>query len=466
MAQHRGMNSFLERVQSEIAARQLIGRGERVLIAVSGGVDSMVLAHCLATEFSDEFPARFGVAHFNHQLRGHESDADEAFVRAAAASWDLPFFVGRAAVSETARSQKISVEMAARDLRHRFLADAARENGFSKIALAHHGDDQAELFFLRLLRGGGADGLAGMGWTDPSPANSSMSLIRPLLGMTRREIEQFAAEKSISFRNDSSNDSPEFERNRIRLELMPLIEAKWGTAGIRRAMEILGAESEFLESRVAAWLERREPEFDALPVALQRRIVWKQLLQWGVAPDFQAIETLRLKREEPVCVSGGVCLARTAAGELRAVKPNDLTFRDDSAALDLSASAGRWVRDDGEIFWRKEPVEGQPERGENREHFDAERVGERVVIRRWRPGDRFQPIGLPGPTKLQDLFTNLKVPAEERRRRWVGEAANGELFWVEGIRISDRFKLDKASRTRLKWEWRRFPSVAGAGDRC
>jgi tRNA(Ile)-lysidine synthase len=451
------VKSFPNRITHEIETRRLIERGESILIAVSGGVDSMVLLRLLASHLASRLSLRITIAHFNHQLRGAESDADESFVVEAAAQLGLPVVVGREDVSARAAREGISIEMAARAARHGFFARTARERSVSKIALAHHADDQAELFFLRLFRGSGTGAMGGMGWSDPSPGDPGIQLVRPLLGARRMEIEAQARIESIPFRADSSNASTAFERNRIRHDLMGVVEGKWGTDGIRRSMEILGAESELLDSVVKRWRESGERNFGQAPVALQRRIIQQELWRIGAEADFETIELLRNKADFPVCVKGGLCVARDEFGTLRFVRSRDLTFSGERAEVDLSLTDGTLALEGGEIRWRREPAAGEMGGAENREFFDAERVGDRVVVRRWRPGDRFRPIGMIGEVKVQDLFTNLKVPAEERRNRWVAEAANGELFWIEGIRIAEGFKLDKGSRTRLKWEWYRSP---------
>ena len=164
------MTDLLQRVERNIQNRQLFKRGGKILVAVSGGLDSMVLLHTLY-KITSRYKWKIAVAHFNHQLRGRASDADEQLVRKTAVVLELPFIAGRADVRRFARTSKLSLEMAARELRHEFLARVARERKISAIALAHHADDQVELFFLRLLRGAGGEGLAGMKWHSPSPVD-------------------------------------------------------------------------------------------------------------------------------------------------------------------------------------------------------------------------------------------------------------------------------------------------------
>src|SRR5271170_612134 len=182
----------------------------------------MALLHALEN-LSAKPKWKMVVAHFNHRLRGRASDADEKLVRQTAAKMELPIVVENADVKSFAKKSKLSIEMAARKLRHEFFARAARTQKIKTIALAHHADDQVELFFLRLLRGAGGEGLAGMKWSVPSPAGAKITLARPLLGLTKNELEEFAREKKIAFREDATNFSSNFLRNRIRNELLPLL---------------------------------------------------------------------------------------------------------------------------------------------------------------------------------------------------------------------------------------------------
>ncbi len=170
------------------------------------------------------------VAHFNHQLRGRASEADEKFMARITEEWDLPMVVGRAPVRTFAARHGLSLEMAARGLRHEFLARSACNRGVETIALAHHADDQVELFFLRLLRGAGGEGLAGMKWSSPSPSDPAITLIRPLLGCAKAELRLFAEQQSLTFREDASNASLDFLRNRIRHELLPLLVKQYQPA--------------------------------------------------------------------------------------------------------------------------------------------------------------------------------------------------------------------------------------------
>jgi tRNA(Ile)-lysidine synthase len=456
------VRDLVSHINESICRRQLIPKAAHLLAAVSGGVDSMVLLEILR-RLAPLYGWTITVAHLNHRLRGRSSDADERLVKNTARGLGLKLITGSAEVRQLAARKKISVEMAARELRHRFLARTARRCGANRLVLAHHADDQIELFFLRLFRGAGPQGLCGMQWTAHSPGDAALRLVRPLLDISKAELEQFARGEGVPFREDSSNRSTDILRNRIRHELLPLLERRFQPAlrkVILRQIEILRDEAELHEKAASAWLAgRRKADFEKMPVALQRRALHRQVLGLGAMADFDLIEKLRLS-ETAVNVSRGLALVRSRNGDVRKQSRRSLAFvaGRKSVALRRVGTSGEF---DG-LVWhaRPEPCTGRvPLKRAGTEWFDADRVGKRVILRHWRKGDRFHLIGMHKPVKLQDLFVNLKVPATERRKRVVATTAGGELWWVEGLRMAEPFKIRPETRQALKWQWRRARST-------
>lgn len=451
-------DNFLERIRNAMAAAGLFARGEKIIVAVSGGVDSMVLLHVLH-HLAGADRWRLTVAHFNHRLRGPDSDADEQLVRRVSRKLKVPITVRRGGVLAESRRRGWSIEMAARQLRHEFLADAARRTGSRVVALAHHRDDQVELFFLRLLRGAGTDGLAGMKWRNPSPAGNSIMLVRPLLGCAKDELRQFAQRNGIAFSEDATNGFLEILRNRVRQKLLPLLRSEFQPAldeNILRAMDLIGAESDATRAAAQVWLETpvRSPLFNTLPVALQRKVLQIQLFDSGLSVDFALIERLRLDSLEPVAVAPHLYVSRDASGGVLLHKNAPGKFSSAEKALTLAVHSGSTVFGGVTFSWEVADIAGAEfSIARHTEQFDAGRVGRKIVLRHWRPGDRFQPIGATSASKLQDIFTNLKVPADERRRRVIAATRQGDIFWVQGLRISEKFKLGPRTRRRLLWRW-------------
>jgi tRNA(Ile)-lysidine synthase len=457
------VGDLLKLIERAIAAKKLFARGEEILVAVSGGLDSMVLLHVLA-RLAPAQKWKLAVAHFNHQLRGRSSDADERLVKRTAKKLKIPFVAKRGDVKKWAREKKLSLEMAARELRHDFFARSAANLNVKKIALAHHADDQVELFFVRLLRGAGGDGMAGMKWLTPSSKDKNIFLTRPLLDLSKAMLAAYAKEQGIAFREDATNAQSEIQRNHIRHELLPWLAKEFQPALSRvilRQMEITGAEAEFVTDAARAWLKaKRRKAFSKLPSALQRRCVQLQLIEFGLAANFDLIEQLRERANKPVTISPKIAVYRESSGNIRVKQTEPETFAQKKTKARLRDKAGEIALENIVIDWTITPsLLGPfrlPKKEVNAEHFDADKVGIDITLRHWQPGDRFQPIGMASPVKLQDLFINGKFPRAERHRVLVGVTAAGVLFWVEGLRLAEGFKLDKNTRNQLIWRWKRL----------
>ncbi len=457
------MSDLVNRVEKSILARRLLRRGQSVLVAVSGGLDSMVLLHLMA-RLSRTHGWRISVAHFNHQLRGRSSDVDERLVKRTAEKLGLPFFFERADVREHARNHKLSLEMAARNLRHDFLARTARQQKIRSIALAHHADDQVELFFLRMLRGAGGEGLAGMKWQSPSPRDPKIMLLRPLLDQSKVALQIYAKDERVPFREDATNTQLDIQRNRVRHELMPMLIKNYQPAlakVILRQMDILGAEAVFANDAAQDWLKRkRRPKFETLPLALQRRCLQLQLVQHGIMANFDLIEQIRENANGPVAINEALSVSRDADGQVQIRQFQRSSFNNERIELDLSSRSGEIAFAGARITWGIKQADSgifrAPKPAVNCEYFDADKVGSSLVLRHWQPGDRFQPLGMAFPVKLQDLFTNQKVLRHKRHELIVGATAGVELFWVEGVRLAEHFKVDKSTIRLLKWRWQRL----------
>jgi tRNA(Ile)-lysidine synthase len=347
------------------------------------------------------------------------------------------------------------------------------------------------LFFLRVLRGAGGAGLAGMKWRSPSPVNRKISLVRPLLDVTKDELRDFARRNKIHFREDGTNARLNTPRNRIRNELLPLLRRKYQPAlakAVLRLMEIVGAEADTIGEMARQWLDiscrsrgdeaqiksgKRKAEsgkletphvvsytFASLPVAVQRRVLQLQLASLGVAPDFDLVEGLRQSADLPVSVGSKFSVLRDAAGKMSLRSRPSAEFRPNELAVNLAGRVGEVVFDGMSIHWHLNTGRrfSLPGGQKAREFFEADRVGNEITLRHWRAGDRFQPMGFKSGAKLQDLFTNAKIPRARRHSLIVAETAGGEIFWVEGLRMAENFKLTPRTRRRFIWRWHRCPN--------
>ena len=480
---HTNLIDLVAQVEKKIRSRRLLRINQPVLVAVSGGMDSMVLLDVLVRLSSGQ-GWKLSVAHLNHKLRGRSSDADERSVRAASLKSKLPYYAEKADVRALARRKRISLEMAAREVRHQFLSRVAVENKIRTIALAHHGDDQLELFFLRLLRGAGSEGLSGMTPMSVSPADHRVQMVRPLLDFPKSALADYARKHAIRFREDHTNLSLDFQRNRIRQELLPLLKQKYQpglAATISRVAEILTAESTFVGEVASGWLKFHQrkgkapskqrlrsaphPSFDQLSVAVQRRCLVLQLIQHGTPPHFNLIEQLRLEPGRRINLGHveenalGHWVKRDPRGMLQfgSSRSDRPLFRDGMAIVDLKKNEAV-VFNAIKLRWTNTKLKAgtTPKRIKGQEIFDADKVTSPIILRHWRIGDRYQPIGMGSAVKLQDVFVNQKVPKAQRHEILIATTSAGEIFWVEDQRISERFKLSQSTKRCLQWHWYRF----------
>ncbi|HYE31230.1 MAG TPA: tRNA lysidine(34) synthetase TilS [Methylomirabilota bacterium] len=450
---------ILAKVRANIIERNLLAKGERIVVAVSGGLDSMALLRILF-DLQPEFGWSIHVAHFDHRLRGKASSADARFVEKQAALLGCKATIGSGDVKAHAGASGISIEMAARELRREFLATVAADCRSNSILLAHHADDQIELFFLRLLRGAGSEGLRGMLWKAQSEAKSDLHYIRPFLDISRAELESFAAARKLPFREDASNATMDYERNRVRHQLLPLLgrlTARDIRAPLLRVMDLLSAEGDYLGQQARVWLTK-PADFQKLHLALQRRVIVEQLLDLSLTPDFELVEALRASPPRKITVAARLSVRRDLSGALQLIEDAPLVVAADSLEIEVS-EPGETQFASLDVSWVTIPGNAYRPRTPDTEVFDAAAVGARFRLRHWQPGDRFQPIGLPKAAKLQDLFTNAKVPAAQRRKRVLAEAADGRILWVEGLRIADFAKVTPATSQLLLWQWKRLPTA-------
>jgi len=451
---------LLESISNAMTVHGLLPENRRLLVAASGGADSQVLLHALH-HLAGPLQLTLTVAHAHHQLRGRAADADAALVVESARVLGWPVISERLPVAESHAESAESLEMTARRLRHEFLARVAVERDISTVALAHHADDQAELVLLRLLRGAGGDGLGGMGWSNPSPAEPRIRLIRPLLSSSRSDLVSAARDAGIQFREDRSNRDPRFLRNRVRHQLLPLLERRFNPA-IRRLLvrtaDLVGADAAHVADEARRWrLAKRRRQFDSLSLAVQRGILRQEVRALGHEPGFDLIERLRQQSGRPEEISPGRLIQRTPEGQVVEVaRVRETPFAPGEVALRLRSTGGILTLEDRRVEYGIRTAKPGARRRSApwTECFSARAVGARVILRHWRPGDRFQPLGFTVEAKLKDLFIKRKVPAERRRGLLVATTATGKVFWVESLPPGELFKVRASTRRILVWKCR------------
>jgi tRNA(Ile)-lysidine synthase len=439
------------------------------LVAVSGGLDSVVLLHMLF-RFRSVHGRCLVIVHYDHQLRGLESSEDARWVERLCESMGLRCVMGVGDVAAYAKDQGVSIEMAARALRHSFFVDQAHALGTDVLVTAHHADDQLELVCMRWMRGSGPEGLSGMTRFGPSAFDPDLNIWRPLLGLNRSDIEAYAKRHNLSWREDRTNADMEHQRNRVRHLLLPQIECAFGPEalnGILRSADLVAAEHAVVHRAALDWEcgVQVGDRFEQLPLAVQRELIKLALIRMGVVPEFEWIERLRQCEEGEVCVlPQGVRVVRLSGFPLlkRLVSSVPPAHLSESQTILLQAGDGYTLFDGMRIKWRIEkgglPDRKRIETPQHFEVFDADQVGEEVVLRHWQEGDRMHPIGGRWSSKLQDLFVNAKIDIHMRRQLLVAESPEIGIFWVQGFRIGDLFKVTEKTEKLLVWEYESLDS--------
>lgn len=435
--------SLLQSFRRYVAQKELVTCDDRILLTVSGGVDSMVLLTLFV-----ESGYHVGVAHCNFQLRGAESDEDEVLVRDQAARYGVPCYNRRFDTTGEMERTGESMEMAARRLRYAWFDELARTHGYTAVAIAHHADDSIETFFINLLRGTGLRGLTGI-------SIQVGRIIRPLMFATRKEILEYAVQHHIPFREDSSNRSTKYLRNKVRLGLIPRIREinpKF-TSLMQRNIARLTEAQLFIDSsidRIRREAVDREGDTERIRVGridpgLSRRFVIYELLNSGYGFKGDVIDSLcqalehdatgrRFYARDRVAwidrgdvVVGPIpdddpCVSTVPEGALRSYCGNSVLYFE---YLDIGAI---------ETYGVPEQIA----------QLDADRLSYPLTLRRWQEGDWFIPYGMTGRKKVSDYLVDAKVPMAEKQRQFV-LLSGEEIVWLVGRRIDDRYCLTDAT---------------------
>jgi tRNA(Ile)-lysidine synthase len=463
--------AFLTRFHEYSRRRRLIEERDKIIAAVSGGADSVVLLDLLARE-QEAFGLSLIVAHFNHQLRGEESDGDEALVAQRARHYGFELYVERANTAEYAKHRKLGIQEAARQLRYDFFAKLLLSSGFTRVATAHTADDNAETVILNLVRGAGVQGLAGI-----PVVRDERKIIRPLLFAERRDIEMYAAEERLPFRTDSSNLKDMYTRNFIRHQVIPPLREQVNPGLVQtlhRSAELFRELESFLTytarqhydlliaRRTEEDLHLSIPKLRGTPVLLQQYVIML------AAEDF-ARRTLEYDQ-----VNAILDLTEGLSGSWVAVGREHLVYRDRERLVFRKAEqfpefriavqpnhsysfptfhfTSAFVEPRGVAF------SADP----SAEYVDADRVeGRELVLRTWGDGDAFIPLGMKAKKKISDFFVDAKIPLYEKHHIPILETGEGEVVWVCGQRLDDRFKITGDTRRVLRLE---FTRATGRND--
>lgn len=436
---------MVERLKKYIESNLLFSSNDTLLVGVSGGIDSVVLIDLLSRA-----GLAFAVAHCNFQLRGAESDQDERFVRELSESYGKLCFCKTFETKEYASENGISIEMAARDLRYDWFEEVRRTHHFDWIVVAHHRDDQIETFFLNLARGTGISGLTGMKVVHGK-------VVRPLLFGSRKEIEIYAAANKLQFREDSSNALTDFQRNKIRKLVLPLMdelnpsfrESMEKTIGhlretssiyiqaIERAKELVvrrrsNGETEFVLAELRLLNPLSTYLFELLrPFHFNGEVVEEMVkaLDGQTGKQFFSSSYRAVLDREAIII----CKLSEEASA-RYYLDETLTRMDFPVKLSISTQ-----KRTGSFRWNTSPKIAT---------LDKELLQFPLILRKWQNGDYFQPLGMHGMKKLSDFFVDEKFSLPQKEECWI--LANGEeIVWIVGVRVDDRYKITPETKNIL-----------------
>ncbi len=468
------MHPFEKMVLKNCRANKLVEPRTRLIAGVSGGPDSMAMLYALAA-LADLLEITIFVAHANHGLRPAESPAEETFVQAQCKSLALDCLTSELEVRSLAKARGLSLEQAARELRYDFFATAAHSLRAKKIAVAHNADDQAEEVLLRLLRGTGSKGLAGMEMIRDN------KIIRPLLNIPRTAIMRYLHDKNIPYMLDSSNTDRRYRRNRVRLDLLPELAAEFNPRikqTLRQTAEILRAENKVLDKITAqayrqAVIETCDaggeraididlPYFTCLDTAIKRRIIEKAILVLNRQPGFKQIEAimravvraphiihlaggLRACRDEPylrLFFAGGQTGRRQNIIDMEPVRfdltisgPGCYTIPEINYHVNMIILAGPLALQELHVL--------------DADYLDYDKLSYPLQLRSRRDGDFFRPLGCSGHKRVGKFLSDLKMPMQKRRLVPVLLSAN-KIAALPGICIAEEFRLTAGTGRSLK----------------
>ncbi|MFQ5602101.1 MAG: tRNA lysidine(34) synthetase TilS [bacterium] len=454
---------MVDKFKKHLEQNRFFTVGDKILLAVSGGMDSVAMLH-LFYRLKNQLQLQFSIVHVHHGIRGAEADEDLEFVRKLAENYQMPFYFRKVDAVKYASINRLSLEEGARELRYQAYAEVLRESGSLKVATAHNANDQAETVLDRLLRGSGISGLCGI------PAVRGR-YFRPLLIFDRTEIENYVQQLNLSYRQDSSNRDLRFKRNRIRNTLMPYLTANFNpnlVATLCRMGKIFTENERYLRVQskqafksLVLLHKKNEIVLDIVGFLNYFEIIQKYIL-------IEACEALNIKKialtfdklESIVTLIKN----RNIGKKVAINKQFQLSIDHDGIVINQSKEKPSVLKlnllketscnyQNYELHWKiyKRTSKLQLNQIKNAEVVDFDKAGSRLLLRTLQPGDRFIPLNFTGHKKVSDYFSDQKIPHHLRTEIPILEAPTG-IIWICGHCIDDRFKVTSETSKILKLE--------------
>ncbi|MGE5409819.1 MAG: tRNA lysidine(34) synthetase TilS [Clostridiales bacterium] len=450
-----------QKVLNFIDQYNLLSRGDRLLIALSGGPDSVFALHFFY-KFKRKFQIELGAAHINHSLRGQNSDEDERFCKNLTEELKIPFFPQRVDVKSFSKDSGLSIEEAARNLRYNVLKNIAQEQNFVKIVTAHNMSDNAETVLLNLFKGTGLKGISGI---PPKREN----IVRPLLSLSKQEILEYLQLNGIPYRIDESNLSNDYQRNFIRNVLLPEIKNNLNPAvennlfnssvNFRNAKEIIDFQVSQIIPRMLVLSDESleikldESEFISSPALGE---VLKKAIEDKFKVDFSFGDLLKIRSlienqaGRKILLSGGLAAYRE---RISIIIRNDTI--EEFSSVEIKIGETKEIL--GKYISVKDYTKSETIKLEDlftysngyREFISFDSLEDEFVIRRWQPGDKFIPLGMHSYKKISDFLTEQKLLVSQKKKQLV-LTNRDKIIWIPGLRIDDRYKITEKSKRILE----------------
>lgn len=455
-----------------IYKNNIISSGDGIVIALSGGPDSMCLLHLL-NSVKDELKIKLVAAHINHMIRGVEADEDERFCGEECKRLGIEFYSKRIDVNKYCADNGLSSETGGREIRYNFFKEIMNKKQFNKVATAHNANDQAETILMRIMRGTGLEGLGGI------PVKREGIYIRPILFMKREEIEEYCTINNLKPRIDKTNYERIYNRNKIRLDILPYIRENFNAGiveAINRMSILLQEDSEYIQEQVDKCFKefcRKENDYYIiteevfkLHKSLYKRVIRKVIKE--LTGDKYDIESIHVNQV--------VELAEGSTGK-KIDLPKNIVITNIYGDLKVAKRVDENNIEKDSILIKKEEIDKKTlyfaegiisfdvlNNNNNNEQYnfqnnlikylDYDKIVNAIVVRYRKQGDRINPIGLKGTKKLKDIFIDMKIPKDIRDTIPIVQI-DDDIAWVVGVKVSDKFKITQKTKRILKIEYRK-----------
>ncbi|MDQ0151288.1 tRNA lysidine(34) synthetase TilS [Eubacterium multiforme] len=450
-----------------IEENKLLSKGDKVLVGLSGGPDSVCLLHLLNT-IKDKYALEIGAAHINHMLRGEEAMIDEEYAKNLCESLDIKFYSIRLDINKIAKDRGVSTETAGRDERYKFFNDVKNKEGYTKIATAHNANDQAETILMRIMRGTGLEGLGGI------PVEREGLYIRPILFLEREFIEKYCSDNNLNPRIDKTNLENIYSRNKIRLDILPYMKKNFNNdvvKAINRMSLLLQEDNEFINNEAIKAFNKycsvknneiiiNRELFDE-EKAIITRVIRKSLTTISKSTyDFEMKhikEVINLKdigTNKRVDLPNGI-YAENIYGEIY-IKEKDSLINKNNECSEVRIKKedlnGLKIDFLGCLIEFEVNLKEKNLKFNNNDlikYFDYDKINEYVTLRKRKNGDRIVPLGMSGSKKLKDIFIDMKIPKDYRDNIPVIQF-DDEIAWVVGVKTSNTYKVNKTTKKIMK----------------